>query len=215
MLHQGTYPDSQNGTHRRPRSVHGMRRLCPYSFTHGGDRSRVIVTGAPKCPPPQDPASLSCIHWRDPPSSMTASDHMTPTAEEVAQAAKASAGSETVKTITDLRFEQLEAKLNARIDELMRINEELRAANKELYAVASAATAAEPATAAVPAPQNQTASSSAAMTAAAVVGQPSAAEIAAAQKAREDALLAGVMSEMGFKPKPAETTATTTVQDGM
>ena len=140
---------------------------------------------------------------------------MTPTAEEVAQAAKASAGSETVKTITDLRFEQLEAKLNARIDELMRINEELRAANKELYAVASAATAAEPATAAVPAPQNQTATSSAAMTAAAVVGQPSAAEIAAAQKAREDALLAGVMSEMGLKPKPTETDTTTTVQDGM
>ena len=135
---------------------------------------------------------------------------MTPTAEEVAQAAKASAGSETVKTITDLRFEQLEAKLNARIDELMRINEELRAANKELYAVASAATAAEPATAAVPAPQDQTA-----VTSAAVVGQPSAAEIAAAQKAREDALLAGVMSEMGLKPKPAETDTTTTVQDGM
>lgn len=133
---------------------------------------------------------------------------MTPTAEEVAQAAKASAGSETVKTITDLRFEQLEAKLNARIDELMRINEELRAANKELYAVASAATAAEPATAAVPAPQESVA-------AAAVVGQPSKEEIAAAQKAREDALLAGVMSEMGFKPKPTETTATTTVQDGM
>ena len=133
---------------------------------------------------------------------------MTPTAEEVAQAAKASAGSETVKTITDLRFEQLEAKLNARIDELMRINEELRAANKELYAVASAATAAEPATAAVPAPQESVA-------AAAVVGQPSKEEIAAAQKAREDALLAGVMSEMGFKPKEQKTDATTTVQDGM
>ena len=148
------------------------------------------------------------MHPRDP--HLLPSDHMTPTAEEVAQAAKASAGSETVKTITDLRFEQLEAKLNARIDELMRINEELRAANKELYAVASAATAAEPATAAVPAPQDQTA-----VTSATVVGQPSAAEIAAAQKAREDALLAGVMSEMGFKPKPTETDTTTTVQDGM
>lgn len=132
---------------------------------------------------------------------------MTPTAEEVAQAAKASAGSETVKTITDLRFEQLEAKLNARIDELIKINDELRAANKELYAVASAATAAEPATAAVPAPQE--------IAAAAVVGQPSKEEIAAAQKAREDALLAGVMAEMGLKPKLTETTATTTVQDGM
>ena len=132
---------------------------------------------------------------------------MTPTAEEVAKAAVASAGSETVKTITDLRFEQLEAKLNARIDELIRINDELRAANKELYAVASAATAAEPATAAVPAPQETVA--------AAIVGQPDAAAAAAQQKAREDALLAGVMAEMGFKPKPAETNTTTTVQDGM
>ena len=132
---------------------------------------------------------------------------MTPTAEEVAQAAKASAGSETVKTITDLRFEQLEAKLNARIDELMRINEELRAANKELYAVASAATAAEPAKAAEPAPLNTTVS-------AAVVGQPTAAEIAAQQKAREDALLAGVISEMGYRPKETPN-ATPKVQDGM
>ena len=139
----------------------------------------------------------------------------TPTPEEIAKMATASAGSETVKTITDLRFEQLEAKLNARIDELVKINDELRAANKELYAVASAATAAaEPATAAVPAPQNQTSSSSAAMTAAAVMGQPSKEEIAAAQKAREDALLAGVMSEMGIRPKE-QRTDTTTIQDGM
>lgn len=134
---------------------------------------------------------------------------MTPTAEEVAKAAAASAGSETVKTITDLRFEQLEAKLNARIDELVKINDELRAANKELYAVASAATAAaEPATAAVPVPHENVA-------AAAVMGQPSKEEIAAAQKAREDALLAGVMSEMGFKPKEQKIDATTTQQDGM
>ena len=134
---------------------------------------------------------------------------MTPTAEEIAKASAASAGSETVKTITDLRFEQLETKLNARIDELIKINEELRAANKELYAVASAATAAaEPAKAAEPAPQN--------MAAAAVVGQPDAATLAAQQKAREDALLAGVMTEMGFRPKPKpEPTDTTTTQDGM
>ena len=129
-----------------------------------------------------------------------------PTPEEITKAAVASAGSETVKTITDLRFEQLEAKLNARIDELVKINDELRAANKELYAVASAATAAaEPAKAADPAPP----------VAAAVVGQPDAATVAAQQKARDDALLAGVMAEMGFKSKPAETTTTTTVQDGM
>ena len=132
---------------------------------------------------------------------------MTPTAEEIAKAAAASAGSETVKTVTDLRLEQLEAKLNARIDELIKINDELRAANKELYAVASAAKAAEPATAAEPAPSNTTVS-------AAVVGQPTAAEIAAQRKARDDALLAGVMSEMGYKPK--QTNATPTVQtDGM
>lgn len=132
----------------------------------------------------------------------------TPTPEEIAKAAAASAGSDTVKTITDLRFEQLEKKLNARIDELLKVNEELRAANKELYAVASAATAAEPATAAVPAPSQNN------VTSAAVVGQPTAEEIAAAQKQRDDALLAGVMSEMGFKPKPSNN-ATTTQQDGM
>ena len=130
---------------------------------------------------------------------------MTPTAEEIAKIASSSAGSETVKTITDLRFEQLEAKLNARIDELVKINEELRAANKELYAVASAATVKEtPTTAAEPAPVS-----------AAVVGQPDAAAIAAQQKAREDALLSGVMAEMGYKPKQAAPSNTTTTQDGM
>lgn len=133
----------------------------------------------------------------------------TPTPEEIAKAAAASAGSETVKTVNDLRLEQLEAKWEARFAEIMKINEELRKANTELYAVASAATAKEtPATAAVPAPQQTVAS-------AAVVGQPSKEEIAAAQKAREDALLAGVMSEMGFKPKPQQNNATTTQQDGM
>ena len=134
---------------------------------------------------------------------------MTPTAEEVAKAAVASAGTETVKTITDLRIEQLEAKLNARIDELIKINDELRAANKELYAVASAATAAEPAKAAEPAPSNTVTVS------AEVVGQPTAAEIAAQQKAREDAILAGVMAEMGYKPKETTTTAPKVQQDGM
>jgi len=133
---------------------------------------------------------------------------MTPTAEEIAKAAVASAGSETVKTITDLRLEQLEAKLNARIDELIKINDELRAANKELYAVASAAKAAEPATAAEPAPSNTTVS-------AAVVGQPTAAEIAAQQKARDDVLLAGVISEMGYHAKNNKPDTTTTQQDGM
>ena len=141
----------------------------------------------------------------------------TPTPEEIAKMAAGAAGSDPkpVKTITDLRLEQMEAKWEAKFNEILKINEELRAANKELYAVASAATAAaEPATAAVPAPQNQTSSSSAAMTAAAVMGQPSKEEIAAAQKAREDALLAGVMSEMGIRPKE-QRTDTTTIQDGM
>ena len=134
---------------------------------------------------------------------------MTPTAEEVAKAAVASAGSETVKTITDLRIEQLEAKLNARIDELIKINDELRAANKELYAVASAATAAEPAKAAEPAPSNTVTVS------AAVVGQPTAAEIAAQQKARDDAILAGVMAEMGYRSKETTNATPKVQQDGM
>ena len=130
----------------------------------------------------------------------------TPTPEEIAKMAAGAAGSDPkpVKTITDLRLEQMEAKWEAKFNEILKINEELRAANKELYAVASAATAAEPAKAADPAPQQ---------VAAAVVGQPTAAEIAAQQKARDDALLAGVMSEMGYKPK--EINATPKVQDGM
>lgn len=133
----------------------------------------------------------------------------TPTPEEIAKMAAASAGSDPkpVKTITDLRLEQMEAKWEAKFNEILKINEELRAANRELYAVASAATAAEPAKAAEPAPLNSTVS-------AAVVGQPTAAEIAAQQKAREDALLAGVISEMGYRPKETPN-ATPKVQDGM
>ena len=118
---------------------------------------------------------------------------MNPTTDEIVQAAVASAGSDTVKTVTDLRLEKLEA----RLDELLKVNAELRAANKELYALASTATAAEPATAAASAPSSPVA--------AATVGQPDAAQIAAQQKAREDQLLAGVMAEMGYKPKTTET----------
>ena len=133
----------------------------------------------------------------------------TPTPEEIAKMAAGAAGSDPkpVKTITDLRLEQMEAKWEAKFNEILKINEELRAANKELYAVASAAKAAEPATAAEPAPSNTTVS-------AAVVGQPTAAEIAAQQKAREDALLAGVISEMGYRPKEIPN-ATPKVQDWM
>lgn len=132
----------------------------------------------------------------------------TPTPEEIAKMASASAGSDTVKTITDLRLEQMEAKWEAKFNEILKINEELRAANRELYAVASAATAAEPAKAAEPAPSNT------ATVSAAVVGQPTAAEIAAQQKARDDVLLAGVMSEMGYRPKEIPNT-TPKLQDGM
>lgn len=134
----------------------------------------------------------------------------TPTPEEIAKMAAASAGSDPkpVKTITDLRLEQMEAKWEAKFSEILRINEELRAANKELYAVASAATAAEPAKAAEPAPSNTVTVS------AAVVGQPTAAEIAAQQKARDDALFAGVISEMGYRTKESKPDTTTT-QDGM
>ena len=186
MLYTGIYPDSQHGTHRRSRSVRGMRRLCP-PFLHPWTRLKLRASNGRVLTP--------------------RSDHMTtPTPEEIAKMATASAGSETVKTITDLRFEQLEAKLNARIDELMKINDELRAANKELYAVASAATAAaKPATAAEAAPQPS---------AAVPVGQPDPAVVAAEQKAKDDRLLAGVISEMGYHAKKSEPDTTTT-KDGM
>ena len=131
----------------------------------------------------------------------------TPTPEEIAKMAAGAAGSDPkpVKTITDLRLEQMEAKWEAKFNEIMRINEELRAANKELYAVASAATAAEPAKAAKPAPQPS---------AAVPVGQPTAEQIAAANKERDDRLLAGVISEMGYHAKENKTDTTTT-KDGM
>jgi hypothetical protein len=129
---------------------------------------------------------------------------MNPTTDEIVQAAVASAGSETVKTVTDLRLEKLEA----RLDELLKVNAELRAANKELYALASTATAAEPATASASAPSSPVA--------AATVGQPDAAQIAAQQKAREDQLLAGVMAEMGYKPKTeTPTVSNNNTMDGM
>ena len=133
----------------------------------------------------------------------------TPTPEEIAKMAAGAAGSDPkpVKTITDLRLEQMEAKWEAKFNEIMRINEELRAANKELYAVASAATAAaKPATAADPAPPQQVA--------AAVVGQPDPAMVAAMQKERDDRLLAGVISEMGYHAKDNKPDTTTT-KDGM
>ena len=132
----------------------------------------------------------------------------TPTPEEIAKMAAGAAGSDPkpVKTITDLRLEQMEAKWEAKFNEIMRINEELRAANKELYAVASAATAAaKPATAAEPAPQPS---------AAVPVGQPDPAVVAAEQKAKDDRLLAGVISEMGYHPKENKIDTTTT-KDGM
>ena len=133
----------------------------------------------------------------------------TPTPEEIAKMAAGAAGSDPkpVKTITDLRLEQMETKWEAKFNEIMRINEELRAANKELYAVASAATAAaKPATAVDPAPPQQVA--------AAVVGQPDPAVVAAEQKAKDDRLLAGVISEMGYHAKKNEPDTTTT-KDGM
>ena len=123
--------------------------------------------------------------------------------------AAASAGSDPkpVKTITDLRLEQMEAKWEAKFAEIMRINDELRKANTELYAVASAATAAaKPAMAAEPAPQPS---------AAVPVGQPDPAAVAAEQKAKDDRLLAGVISEMGYRPKEQPKNDATTIKDGM
>lgn len=132
---------------------------------------------------------------------------MNPTPEEIAQAAKESAGMPSVKTITDLRFDKLEKQLAEMKAGYEKTIAELVQANKELYALAAGATStAEPLTAPAGAPPQPVA--------AAPVGQPDAAQIAAMQKAKDDAMLAGVIADMGYK-RPEPKTDTTTIKDGM
>lgn len=117
-----------------------------------------------------------------------------PTAQETVEVALSGTGG-VVKTLTDLRFEKLEA----RFAQLEKENAELRQANAELYAFAKAKeTAAAPAPAASPAPAS-------APVAAVTVQDPAAEQAAAQAKQDEDSILASALARLGYvkteKPK--------------
>lgn len=117
---------------------------------------------------------------------------MTDTPEQAAQAALAATAGGPVKTLADIRMDQLEAKLA----QLEQVNAELRKANQELYAFASqkANAPAQQPVAAAPASQSQ------APAAAEPVGEP-AADPAAEAKAREDAILKDALAKLGYVQK--------------
>lgn len=123
---------------------------------------------------------------------MPGNDNMSnPTPEETAEIMKSSAQvGGAVKTLSDIRFEKLEARLN----QLEQTNAELRAANAELYAYASAAGAASQSQPA----QVQAAPASsfpAGVSAPAPVVDTAAAEAA---KAEQDALIEAVKQRMHY-----------------
>lgn len=123
---------------------------------------------------------------------------MTDTPEQAAQAALAATAGGPVKTLADIRMDQLEAKLA----QLEQINAELRKANQELYAFASQK-ANTPAPAAQPAGNVQAGAQSLqsqAPAAAEPVGEP-AADPAAEAKAREDAILKDALAKLGYVQK--------------
>lgn len=117
-----------------------------------------------------------------------------PTPQETVEVALSGTGG-VVKTLTDLRFEKLEA----RFAQLEKENAELRQANAELYAFAKAkesAAAPAPAASSAPAP---------APVAAVTVQDPAAEQAAAQAKQDEDSILASALARLGYvkteKPK--------------
>ena len=127
-----------------------------------------------------------------------------PTPEEIVQVAQ-SGNTGTVKSLTDLRLEKLEAK----IDELMKINAELRAANQELYSFASQQ--------AVPQPQSAPAAelrNSQVVPQSAQIVQPEVDQ--AAIRAKEEANLQSVLAELGYRKAPSQSAIDNNIQqDGM
>ena len=127
-----------------------------------------------------------------------------PTPEEIVQVAQ-SGTTGTVKSLTDLRLEKLEAK----IDALEKINAELRAANQELYSFASQQSV----------PQTQSAPeevrNSHVIPQAAQPVQPQIDE--AALKAKEEANLQSVLAELGYRKTPSSQSSKNDniTQDGM
>ena len=118
-----------------------------------------------------------------------------PTAQETVEVALSGTGG-VVKTLTDLRFEKLEA----RFAQLEKENAELRQANAELYAFAKAKESA-----AAPAPAASSAPAPAAPVAAVTVQDPAAEQAAAQAKQDEDSILASALARLGYvkteKPK--------------
>lgn len=132
-----------------------------------------------------------------------------PTPEEMVKIAQ-SGNTGAVKTLSDLRYDKLAAELaelKTSMTALIKQNEELRAANAELYSFAaqvSQPNAAAPMAAPVPAASPEP-----------VAAAPIASQAAAEQKAREDVMLNNVLQQMGYRrPEPSQS-ANDTPQDGM
>ena len=128
----------------------------------------------------------------------------TPTPQEVIAVAQ-SGNTGAVKTVTDIRIEQLEAKLTARFDAkltarfdaLEKENAELRKANAELYAYAnSLAQQNSPQPAPAPAP---TPSPTQSPVAAVAVPDPNAEAVKAEQEKSEQAMLDIALAKLGYK----------------
>ena len=135
-----------------------------------------------------------------------------PTAEEIVEIAKSGNGG-AVKTLTDIRFEKLEARLaavEAERDSYKQTIEEFRNANAEMFAFISSQSkpAAAPSVSAsnLQPPQAQTPVSAQVMT------DQSA---AIAQKQRDEANLAEVQRLMGYSKPKQSISDTNTPQDGM
>ena len=158
--------------------IHAGTIRDPYPHVAGFAtvRRRTIV--------PRRPTRAACA--------IPGNDNMSdPTPQETAEIMKSSAQiGGSVKTLSDIRFEKLEA----RLAQLEQVNAELRAANAELYAYASAAGApsqSQPAQV-----QNAPASNfPAGVSAPAPVIDTSAAEAA---KAEQDALIEAVKQRMNY-----------------
>ena len=134
-----------------------------------------------------------------------------PTTEEIVEVAK-SGSTGQVKTLSDIRFEKLEARFNelvAKYNEVLRINEEYRSANSEMFAYIQSAQS--------PQAEQVSPTISPAQPGAPVSAQivkDDSAEIAARQ--REEANLQAVLESMGYrKPASQSSIDTTTTQDGM
>ena len=134
-----------------------------------------------------------------------------PTPEEIVEVAK-SGSTGQVKTLSDIRFEKLEARFNelvAKYNEVLRINEEYRSANSEMFAYIQSAQSPQ---AEQVSPTISPAQPGAPVSAQVVKDESK--EIAARQ--REEANLQAVLESMGYrKPASQSSIDTTTTQDGM